>query len=399
MSGVGEVLSAKNREDLAGFIRQSVLPATCRTYDGHWRLWLEFLSNQTGITDPFLRDIPDGKKPSVVSLFLFTRYKAGLRGKGATAVTAGLRMRFAQELQSTAFLESAIISTARNACKLNPTELRARKDTGASTTVKLPICESILNDIRVRLWEGRDWSRIGMTSRMTYLGCVWGFDQSARISEYTAPERGSVDHCIRVDDLTFYIQTPNRVVHSLGSSLAMDLSSTLEGSRTLGRVIECRAQGASSKAKAVVKAKLIGRRSEEESQFLDDLVVFLTKSGARGSDELFSYRQGSGAKTVLKGRTVRNEIKDACEMRGLDPIFFSSHSIRKGAITHMRASGATEDDRRDRGNYAPGSQVMNQTYDYATGLGPLAANSLSGGRKPTIVDVQRLIPATRNRSL
>ena len=30
----------------------------------------------------------------------------------------------------------------------------------------------------------------------------------------------------------------------------------------------------------------------------------------------------------------------------------------------MRATGATEEDRRDRGNYAVGSQVMNQTYDY-----------------------------------
>ena len=61
----------------------------------------------------------------------------------------------------------------------------------------------------------------------------------------------------------------------------------------------------------------------------------------------------------------------------------------------MRASGATEDDRRDRGNYAPGSQVMNQTYDYATGLGPLAANSLPGGYQPSIADVQRLLPAKR----
>jgi hypothetical protein len=35
----------------------------------------------------------------------------------------------------------------------------------------------------------------------------------------------------------------------------------------------------------------------------------------------------------------------------------------------MRAQGVTEDDRRDRGNYAAGSQVMNTTYDYATVLG------------------------------
>ena len=307
-------------------------------------------------------------------------------------------MRFAQELQSTSFLDSAVISTARNACRLSPTELRSIRDAGVSATVKLPICESILNDIRGRLWDGREWSRADMVGRMTYLACVWGFDQSARISEYTVPERGSVDHCIRVDDLTFYRDTPDGVVCRCGSDIARDLRSLGEGSGLLRQIIECRAQGASSKGKAVLKAKLIGRRSQEEAQFLDDLVLFLMKSNSKGSDELFSFREGSGARRALRGRTVRDEIKAACKVRGLPPALFSSHSVRKGAITHMRASGATEDDRRDRGNYAPGSQVMNQTYDYATGLGPLAANSLLGGHKPTVEDIHRLIPAARSQS-
>lgn len=43
----------------------------------------------------------------------------------------------------------------------------------------------------------------------------------------------------------------------------------------------------------------------------------------------------------------------------------------------MRPQGSTDDDRRDRGNYAAGSAVINNTYDYATGLGPLASNSLA----------------------
>ena len=62
----------------------------------------------------------------------------------------------------------------------------------------------------------------------------------------------------------------------------------------------------------------------------------------------------------------------------------------------MRSAGATEDDRRDRGNYAPNSQVMNQTYDYATRLGPLTSNSLVGSVIPTVIDVRRLIPVPRN---
>ena len=61
----------------------------------------------------------------------------------------------------------------------------------------------------------------------------------------------------------------------------------------------------------------------------------------------------------------------------------------------MRAAGASEDDRRDRTGHAPGSQLLNTTYDFAPGRGPLAANSLIGGRRPTITDVKKLIPVKR----
>ena len=92
---------------------------------------------------------------------------------------------------------------------------------------------------------------------------------------------------------------------------------------------------------------------------------------------------------------MRDQIKDTCRRLGLPPYYFSSHSLRKGAITHMRANGASEGDRRDRGNYAPGSQVMNSTYDYVTGLGPLASNSLPGACQPTVTDLQSIVPASR----
>ena len=138
------------------------------------------------------------------------------------------------------------------------------------------------------------------------------------------------------------------------------LAGTLQGIRDdsplIQNVRECRVQVASSKGKRVVKAKLIGRRSSDESQFLSDLAL---RCGFRGSDELFSVRTAAGAKTALTGRTVRDQIKETCRRLGLPPNHFSSHSLRKGAVSHMRAAGASEDDRLDRGNYAPSSQVMN----------------------------------------
>jgi hypothetical protein len=73
---------------------------------------------------------------------------------------------------------------------------------------------------------------------------------------------------------------------------------------------------------------------------------------------------------VLTGRSVRDEIKSTCASHGLDEKYFSAHSLRKGAITHMRSQGTSVDDRLDRGNYAPNSRVMSLTYDQSVGLGP-----------------------------
>lgn len=63
----------------------------------------------------------------------------------------------------------------------------------------------------------------------------------------------------------------------------------------------------------------------------------------------------------------------------------------------MRSLGSSKDDRRDRGNYTPGFQIINNTLDYASGIGPLAVNGLKGGHKPDLSDLKRLIPAVYSR--
>lgn len=388
--------------ELGAFLGASVLPATQRTYDGHWHLWTAFLHAESYGRNPYLIDVPEATKTALVGLFLFRRYQAGARGKAAYSVTSGIRMRFAQKLLSTEFLESPVIHTARSACRLSPRELRSRRDAAAlNTSVKLPICEGILVAMRVRLWVETPWFLSVPPGCLAYIGCMWGYDQSARVSEYTTPENGAEDHCIRIDDLTFVMVTGEGIVGSalaakltLGHNEVADhITSNPNQAAPWASITECRALAASSKGKRVTKAKLIARRSAIESQFLDDLARFVILSGSRSGDELFSFRKEGGAKLCLRARTVRQELKNQCSLQGLPPDHFSSHSLRKGAITHMRATGASEDDRRDRGGYADGSQLIHTTYNYATGLGPLAASGLEDAVVPGLIDVLRLIPA------
>jgi hypothetical protein len=193
---------------------------------------------------------------------------------------------------------------------------------------------------------------------------------------------GGSDHCVRTDDMTFTIESGAQVANVSGSGLtALGLHFSAEG---MSQITACRVRTVSSKGKLTVKDKLVGRRSTEESIFLDDIIMFIAHSGARGDEELLSCDRPDGKRLALSSRAVRDMLKTTVREEGLPELYFSSHSLRKGAITHMRALGASEDDRRERGMFAVGSNVMNTTYDYAvTGLGPSASNSLEGGHKPT----------------
>ena len=386
-------MSIQSRRDLSRFIGRSVLPSTNRVYDKGWAQWIKFIKSEVDEDDPFVGEAREDEKASLVGLMMLRRHEQGLRGKQATSFTAAIRMRFAQQGFSTGFLDSAVIATARAACKLTPEELREKKDSGPAVSVKLPICGGLLVDMKLRMWAGRGWTGADMRSRMTYIGCMWGFEMGARVSEFTTPEPGKVNHCIRVDDLIFIAVSPSGTRSLYGS----ELTGVWAADGVVGRpnVIECRATAVTAKGKRLVKPKIIGRRSVEESVLLDDLMEFMVHSRSTGRDELFSFRCEGSAHVKLRSKEVREALKDVCDENDLDPDYFSSHSLRKGTITEMRSLGASEDDRRDRGNYAPNSQVMNITYDYGAGIGPLASNGLVGGHKPTIEDLRRLIPPAR----
>jgi Reverse transcriptase (RNA-dependent DNA polymerase)/RNase H-like domain found in reverse transcriptase len=57
-----------------------------------------------------------------------------------------------------------------------------------------------------------------------------------------------------------------------------------------------------------------------------DLIKFVVHAKAKGTEELSSYRKTNGDRVVLKGRSVREEVKNTCELHGLDSRYFSAHS-------------------------------------------------------------------------
>ena len=103
-----------------------------------------------------------------------------------------------------------MIEAARAACKMNPAEMRAKRDAALGCAAKLPVCLSLLSEMRSRVWAGRGWSPQELKERVMYLACMWGYDLGARVSsEYTRPEGNVQDHGVRVHDLEFTVDRRN----------------------------------------------------------------------------------------------------------------------------------------------------------------------------------------------
>jgi hypothetical protein len=185
------VLSSQSKLQSADFIAGSVLPKTQLAYTKERLEWSRHLKEEANISDPYLHGVHEEEKASLVSLMI-RKYKQNRRGKAATAFSAAIRLEFDKMRLSTSFLNSAVLAAARTSCKMTPAELREKRNSEPTHSVKLPISEDILAVMRARLWDNLSWGDEDKEKRMKYLGCMWGFELGARVGEYSKEEPGGV---------------------------------------------------------------------------------------------------------------------------------------------------------------------------------------------------------------
>ena len=157
--GEADGVTIEQRAVLGGFVMHSVTEKTALVYGRHWADRCHFVLSTGGIQDPFIVGWTDSDKAALVGLMLQKRNQDGLRGKQATAVTAGIRLYFMKAVLPTDFLDSALLDAAPTACRRSTTELRTQKDKGPTASVKLPVSEDIILRMRSRCWEGKEWGR------------------------------------------------------------------------------------------------------------------------------------------------------------------------------------------------------------------------------------------------
>jgi hypothetical protein len=118
---------------------------------------------------------------------------------------------------------------------------------------------------------------------------------------------------------------------------------------------------------------VIERRSNDESQLLDDLVKWVVDSGITEEDEFFGRWWG---KSILR-KDVTHAMKELAHDLGVPEVQLSTHSFRKGFAT----STYTKEGAKQRGGWSQASSSMEDHYvQHVNSKGPFAYsdNAYSG---------------------
>ena len=386
-------LSEGEQGDLQQFLTKSVTVGTLQSYQAGWEVWQQYL-RERGISDNYLRSFPEIEKVKLLCNLLRMRYVSGKRGKGAYAIGAAIRKFFQVALESVAFFDDPMTTTARTACRMTTSELRHFQRSGGGSD-KLPVFWEMFSVMRETHWEDKAWSFPDIDKRMTAMGALVAYELANRGGEVTrGGGSNSENHTIYNEQCVFRLEEPVTID---GKSHSGFLAGTPEFRRwvTISNVVACEIGVASHKVGAVNShnVKIIARRNDRESELLDDLCEWCLKSGSTAEEPLFSRRVFSGKKITHKDLTPKmlsTLIKSTARSLGLDEKEFGNHSLRKGAVTQMNASGCPREETNSRGNYSKESVLVNTVYNHNnTGRGPTGASSSTGSRDITLEDVRK----------
>ena len=163
-------MKAEAQAKLGEFLKKSVTRLTLKGYAGGWRDWEGYLKSGAveGEYDPYLRGVSKEAKVMLLAGFFLSRYDMGKREKGAHGVGAAIRKFFVLERQDSGWMDDAIVSAARTACRRTADENREHAEKGKGKDV-LPVWQGLLETIRVHWWVDQPTTTAGLDRMMTYV--------------------------------------------------------------------------------------------------------------------------------------------------------------------------------------------------------------------------------------
>ena len=321
-------MTEDERQEVESFLRQGVAESTAERYDRNAHEWQEFVGSRGFGHDPWMAGFAVEEKRALVVLFILGLLKKGKSDHYVRMTLSSLHHEYRVRCLDTSLFDSdATIAVARKALGKRARELNLHHE----KIKRMPVTLDMVQWLRVRYWKAT------VEKSMVYIAVVLAFNYMWRVSEYVFKE-GSGDHSIGADDVVIILEGSDTRRHPWTITRA-------EAHKVATILFVIR----SSKADRTGKGRYLylSRKSDVESQLVDDVIEWCVMSGVKQGEPLLSRwkvtGRGRARPTQLKltRKMVSDTRKFIARELGLDTVGFaiSPHSLKIGGVASMKAAG------------------------------------------------------------
>jgi hypothetical protein len=395
------------------YIGKKVTKGTARSYQAGWKRWVDHINGITpanrspGVYLEKLHSVVD-KVDRVVLFLRHLYYEEGKRGDQLGRDLTCMSHMMVSHQCDVGFLKDARITAAKAAGLMSTEETREHVKKQMEE-VKVPVTEEMVREARLRCWKDGDWTKEGLDKKATYLGVALGFDAGPRIGNLTLRDgRLSEDHCMRASDVAFQVIDPatSRIRRLPGGPLMAEFLAR-DDVRWRNHVLLVDVHYITFKTvrkkKVVVQTpKTIERRSEAESELLDDVCEWVIHSGVQSSDEFLTrycptrpYPDLSRRKVLVR-KDVASLLKDVGEHFKIPRKNVSTKSMRSGFATVATVHKVCREERNAQGGWTRESSVPDRHYAkpmHNRGAFALMGQPVEDGDRVGMLELQRMLPA------
>jgi len=273
--------------------------------------------------------------------------------------------------------DDATVLAARDSCRSDPRTVSLAKE----TRIRLPVPFDLVLALRVRLWLGDST----IDSKMTYLGILLAYCLCLRVGEYAHDSDSKGKHSIRNEDVYFTCKdTIQRRPWEFNEQSVFEVTTVL---------IILRSSKVDNTGRG--RYEYISPDTPLHVECLSDLTWWVKNSQSAPGDPLLSRFQDYKGKLrykALSREMVSLALKEGATLLGLDESRISSHSLKIGGPSDMRAAGFGDEAIRRKSKHASDASLGYQMSSKRD-VGPLTIASQGLGL--TVEEVKSLLPAKR----
>ena len=278
---------------------------------------------------------------------------------------------------------------------------------------RLPACHAFLPVLREWASEKGLTVRNKGVRRASYLACAFMFNFGVRFSNVGCGGRIKDKHTVKRRDVVFEDESGRRFSIPQYAVLLKGLGCWGNREVIVKRVVCMVIFIHSLKVRKVVgRIEILGRRSKEESEFLDDLVFWCLEGCGLGVSEdsscgladsfqggkgLFSRGHVGASKTKifytadLSEKNISIATKCGAKLLNLDEKCYSAHSWKIGSITDLSLQGESQEAIRRLGDHSADS-ACTFIYQHPSGREARPLMLASSGKGLTVKDIDLVCP-------